>query len=151
MKSIARVICHQWFNLNFSEFYLLVTIAPFWRLCTECKQWYALLHPPHCKDALFHIQINASIHVEYTSSLRWGGCRRAYAACNSSGYELNPFFRVSLHLESRSHESARETVYLPQLVLLSTCFLVSSKRLYDIHVTWVDRLLLRKGDSTALQ
>ncbi len=29
-------------------------------------------------------------------------------------------------------------------------FLVSSKRLYDIHVTWFDRFLHRKGDSAAL-
>ncbi len=37
----------------------------------------------------------------------------------------------------------------------SPCFqlvvLVSSKRHYDVHVTWFDRFLRRKGDSTALQ
>ncbi len=30
--------------------------------------------------------------------------------------------------------------------MLSICFLVSSKRLYDIHVTWFDWFLLREGD-----
>ncbi len=49
-------------------------------------------------------------------------------------------------------DSARETVSLSRLTMLSTHFcLVSSKRPYDIHVTWFDWFLHRKGDSTALQ
>ncbi len=48
-------------------------------------------------------------------------------------------------------ERARETVSLSRLVMLLTFFFVSSERLDDIHVTWFDRFLRRKGDSTALQ
>ncbi len=48
-------------------------------------------------------------------------------------------------------ESARETLSLPLLVMISTNFLVSRKRFYDIHVTWFDWFLRRKGDGTALQ
>ncbi len=35
-------------------------------------------------------------------------------------------------------ESARETESLPWLTMLSIRFFVSSKRLYDIHITWFD-------------
>ncbi len=48
-------------------------------------------------------------------------------------------------------ESARETLSLPLLVMISTRFLVSRKRFYDIHVTWFDWFLRRKDDGTALQ
>ncbi len=42
-------------------------------------------------------------------------------------------------------DSARETVSLSRLAMLSTrFFFVWSKRLYDIHVTWFDRFLHRK-------
>ncbi len=50
-------------------------------------------------------------------------------------------------------ERARETVSLfrGSLCFNSFFFFVSSERLDDIHVTWFDRFLRRKGDSTALQ
>ncbi len=46
-------------------------------------------------------------------------------------------------------ESAWEAVSLPRLGALSTgfFFFLSSKRLYDIHVTWFDWFLRREGDS----
>ncbi len=46
----------------------------------------------------------------------------------------NVFVHVSLSRIALA-ESARETVSLPRLGMLSTRFLVSSKRLYNIHVS----------------
>ncbi len=43
------------------------------------------------------------------------------------------YLSVFHSISKRTHrESARETVSLPRLVMLSTHFFVSSKRLYDI-------------------
>ncbi len=53
----------------------------------------------------------------------------------------NAFIRVSLRLRLEKQYLFRGLVHF-QLV-----FLVSSKRLYDIHVTWFDWFLRREGDS----
>ncbi len=54
--------------------------------------------------------------------------------------EWNAFVRVSLHLESRSRKTL-EKQYLLLCFQFQLVSLVSSKRLYDIHVTWFDRFL----------
>ncbi len=70
----------------------------------------------------------------------------------SSGYEWNTFVHVSLRLES----SSRKVLDRQYLFHGSLCFqlvvLVSSKRLYHIHIAWFEWFLHCKGnDSTALQ
>ncbi len=48
-------------------------------------------------------------------------------------------------------EKAPESVSSAARYAFNSFFFVSSKRLYDIHVTWFDRFVCRKGDSVALQ
>ncbi len=77
----------------------------------------------------------------YTKQFRPGGGGGG-GGLSSSGYERMNETHVSLHFESRSWKAS----LCFQLVIF-----VSSKKLYDFHVTWFDWLLHRKGDSTALQ
>ncbi len=51
----------------------------------------------------------------------------------------------------RSLEKAPESVSSVARYAFNSFFFVSSKRLYDIHITWFDRFVRRKGDSVALQ
>ncbi len=48
-------------------------------------------------------------------------------------------------------EKAPESVSSAAGYAFNSFFFVSSKRLYDIHVTWFDRFVHRKRDSVALQ
>ncbi len=59
----------------------------------------------------------------------------------------NAFIRVSLHLESCSRKALEKQYLFRGSVRFQLIFLVSSKRLYDIHVTWFDRFLRREGAS----
>ncbi len=94
------------------------------------------------KNSALHLVAILDFWGPYAKLCRWGG--------GGGKNGLNAFVRVSLHLELRSRKSAREQS-LPWLGTLSTnffCFVFfSNKRLYSIHVTWVDWFLLREGDS----
>ncbi len=61
----------------------------------------------------------------------------------------NAFVRVSLRLELRSRKAIAKQYLFRDSVRFQLVFFffVSSKRLYDIHVTWFDRFLRREGDS----
>ncbi len=65
--------------------------------------------------------------------------------------EGNAFVRVSLRLESRSRKALEKQYLFRGSLCFQLVVLVSSKRLYHIHVTRFDWFLRRKGDSTALQ
>ncbi len=67
----------------------------------------------------------------------------------SSGYEWNTFVCVSLRLESQ--KALEKQSHFRGSLCFQLVVLISSKRLYNIHVTWFDWFLRRKGDSTALQ
>ncbi len=60
------------------------------------------------------------------------------------GYELNAFVRVSPPSRIALAESARETVSLPRLAMLSTCFFLSRARdfttftLHDLTIFYVE-------------
>ncbi len=57
---------------------------------------------------------------------------------------------VSFSLESRCRKHSKNSVSSAARYAFNS-FLVSSKRLYDIHVTWFKLFVHIKGDSTALQ
>ncbi len=59
----------------------------------------------------------------------------------------NAFVHVSLHLESRSRKALEKQYLFRGSVCFQLVFLVSSKTLYNIHVTWFDWFLCREGDS----
>ncbi len=66
--------------------------------------------------------------------------------------EWNAVVRVSLRLESRSRKALeKQCLFCGSLCFQLVFFSLLSKRLYNIHVTWFDWYLSRKGDSTALQ
>ncbi len=60
------------------------------------------------------------------------------------GDEWNAFVRVSLRPESRSWIALEKQYFFRGSLCFQLVFFVSSKRLYDIHVTWFDRFLHRK-------
>ncbi len=64
--------------------------------------------------------------------------------------EWNTDKRVSFSLESRCRKHSKNSVSSAARYAFNS-FLVSSKRLYDIHVTWFKLFVRIKGDSTALQ
>ncbi len=66
--------------------------------------------------------------------------------------QKNIFVRVSLPLESHSRKALEKQCLFRGSLCFQLVLLVSSKRLYYIHVTWFDRFLRRNGDdSTTLQ
>ncbi len=55
----------------------------------------------------------------------------------SSGYEWNAFVHVSLHLKSRSPKALEKQCLFRDSLCFQLIFLVSSKRLYNIHMIWL--------------
>ncbi len=94
--------------------------------------------------------MNAELNLDF-----WGGglgktVSTGWRGGGLSGYEWNTFVRVSCHLESCSWKSLEKRCLFRGSLCSQLVLLVSSKRLYHIHVTWFDWFLRRKGDSTAL-
>ncbi len=62
----------------------------------------------------------------------------------AGGDEWNAFVCVSLCPESRSRIALEKQYLFRGSLCFQLVFFISSKRLYDIHVTWFDRFLHRK-------
>ncbi len=57
------------------------------------------------------------------------------------------FVSTSLRLKSRSRKAHKKNKFFSVRFQLVFFFRAFVKRLYDIHITWFDRFLCRKGDS----
>ncbi len=63
---------------------------------------------------------------------------------SNPGYEWNTYVR----LESRSRKALEKQCLFRGSLCFQLVVFVSSKRLYDIHITWFEWFLCREGDST---